>query len=117
MPITRAELSSSEARQVVDGAIAKAEDSGWDITVAESDPKGTLATFGRTDNVTVPAAEFAIGKAYKSATLGQSTASFGNRMASKTVLGIGLGKRTRMTSSACGVPIFFAGLCIGGVGV
>ena len=117
MPITRAELSSSEARHVVDAAIAKAEDNGWDITVAVCDPKGTLVAFGRTDNVIVPAVEFAIDKAYTAATLGQSTASFGKRMAGETTLGIGLGNRTRMTSWAGGVPIFCGGRCIGGVGV
>ena len=117
MPITRTEISSSEARQVVDAAIARAENSRLDITVAVCDSKGTLVAFGRTDDVIVPAVEFAIDKAYTAATLGQSSESFGERMASKKALGIGLGNRDRMTSWAGGVPVFFEGQCIGGVGV
>ena len=117
MPITRTEISSSEARLVVDAAIARAESSRLDITVAVCDSRGTLVAFGRTDDVIVPAVEFAIDKAYTAATLGQSSESFGTRMASKAALGIGLGNRSRMTSWAGGVPVFFEGQCIGGVGV
>ena len=117
MPVTRTEISSSEARQIVAAAIDHAREQGWEVTVAVCDSRGTLVAFGRTDNVVVPAVEFAIDKAYTAATLGTSTEAFGKRMASVTTLGIGLGNRSRMTSWSGGVPVFCDGVCIGGVGV
>ena len=117
MPISTSGVSSVEARTMVDAAIEHAAARGLAITVAVCDPGGALVAFGRSDGAIVPAVDFAVDKAYTAATLGTSTEAFGERMAGKASLGIGLGNRHRLTSWAGGLPVFSGSDRIGGIGV
>lgn len=113
----RKDLSSEAAILLATSAIDHARASGWDITVAVCDSTGNLLAFRRTDNVVIPAIEFAIDKAYTAATLRNQTKAFGERMASHPTLSLGVGTRSRLLTWAGGMPVFSQGICVGGIGV
>ena len=113
----RKDLSSEAAILLATSAIDHARANGWDITVAVCDSTGNLLAFRRTDNVVIPAIEFAIDKAYTAATLRNQTKAFGERMASHPTLSLGVGTRSRLLTWAGGMPVFTMGICVGGIGV
>lgn len=113
----RKDLSSEAAILLATSAIDHARANGWDITVAVCDSTGNLLAFRRTDNVVIPAIEFAIDKAYTAATLRNQTKAFGERMASHPTLSLGVGTRSRLLTWAGGMPVFSGGICVGGIGV
>lgn len=113
----RKDLSSEAAILLATSAIDHARANGWDITVAVCDSTGNLLAFRRTDNVVIPAIEFAIDKAYTAATLRNQTKAFGERMASHPTLSLGVGTRSRLLTWAGGMPVFSEGICVGGIGV
>lgn len=110
-------ILSDAAQRILSTALAYAKDEHWQIAAAICDPTGLLVVFGRTDGVAAPSVEFAIDKAYTAATLGKSTAAFGQRMVSSPTLSLGLSTRSRLTSWGGGVAIFEGDICIGGMGV
>ena len=113
----RKDLQAETALALAQSAIVHAHANGWQITVAICDRSGHLLTFLRTDDVVVPAIEFAIDKAYTAATLRNQTKAFGERMASQPTLSLGVGTRQRLLTWAGGLPIFADGICVGGIGV
>ena len=113
----RKDLSSEAAILLATSAIDHARANGWDITVAVCDSTGNLLAFRRTDNVVIPAIEFAIDKAYTAATLRNQTKAFGERMASHPTLSLGVGTRSRLLTWAGGMPVCAGGICVGGIGV
>ncbi len=115
--VTRTEISAGAALDLVRGAVAHARENGWEVTAAVVDPRGHLVAFWRTDAVIDPAITFAIDKAYTAATLRKASQAFGERMASKPTLSLGVGTRERIITWAGGLPIFKDGQCIGGIGV
>ena len=114
---TRPQVTPAAARQIVEAALAHAQDNGWEVAVAVTDPFGYLVAFGRTDNVAPPIGDFAMDKAYTAGTLRKSTRAFGDRMASSPTLSLGLSTRQRLIAWGGGVAIFEDGACIGGLGV
>jgi len=117
MLIDKRNISSDTAVSLASTAIKHAQANGWDITVAVCDSTGNLLAFLRTDNVVIPAIEFALDKAFTAATLRNHTKAFGERMASHPTLSLGVGTRHRLLTWAGGVPIFADGVCVGGIGV
>lgn len=115
--MVRREVSAATAAALVRECIAHAEAKGWEIAAAVVDPRGSLVAFGRTDDVVVPAIEFAIDKAYTAATLRKSTADFFERADGSRSLKLGLANRPRLMVWSGGLAIFEGGTCIGGVGV
>ena len=113
----RKDLQAETALALAQSAIAHAKANGWQITVAICDRSGHLLAFLRTDDVVVPAIEFAIDKAYTAASLRNQTKAFGERMASEPTLSLGVGTRQRLLTWAGGLPIFADGACVGGIGV
>ncbi|WP_121631946.1 GlcG/HbpS family heme-binding protein [Tropicibacter alexandrii] len=114
---TRPQITPAAARQIVEAALAHAQDNGWEVAAAVTDPFGYLVAFGRTDNVAPPIGDFAMDKAYTAGTLRKSTKAFGDRMASSQTLSLGLSTRQRFIAWGGGVAIFEDGACIGGLGV
>ena len=110
----RKDLSSEAAILLATSAIDHARANGWDITVAVCDSTGNLLAFRRTDNVVIPAIEFAIDKAYTAATLRNQTKAFGERMASHPTLSLGVGTRSRLLTWAGGMPVFSGGIGVSG---
>ncbi len=117
MYITKTSIDMTVAKTLTEYAVAHARENGWNITVAVCDADGVLQSFWKTDGVINPAVEFAIDKAYTAATLRKATSDFGERMASSAGLSLGLASRKRLTTWAGGVPIFYQGKCVGGIGV
>lgn len=117
MTVTRHEISADEGLVMVQAAVAHAKANGLEITAAVCDPRGGLVAFLRTDQVIAPAEGFALDKAYTAATLRKASGAFGERMAGKPTLSLGVGTRERLITWHGGVPIFDGGLCIGGIGV
>lgn len=113
----RKDITAKTALVLAQAAIDHAQANGWDITVAVCDRTGSLLAFLRTDNVVLPAVEFAIDKAYTAASLRNQTRAFGERMASHPTLSLGVGTRDRLLTWAGGLPIFADGVCVGGIGV
>lgn len=114
---TRPQITPAAARQIVEAALAHAQDNGWEVAAAVTDPFGYLVAFGRTDNVAPPIGDFAMDKAYTAGTLRKSTKAFGDRMASSPTLSLGLSTRQRLIAWGGGVAIFENRACIGGLGV
>lgn len=110
-------ISYQTAKTMVAQALAYAQEQGWVVAVAVSDPHGGVVAFGRDDAVAPPIGGFAMDKAYTAATLRKSTADFGARMASTPTLGLGIGTRDRLLTWGGGVAIFEDGDCVGAIGV
>jgi len=111
------EISAKAGLEMALAAIAFAQENEWDITVAICDRAGQLIAFLRSENVILGAIDFAIDKAFTAATLRKSTADFGTRMASAPGLSLGVGTRPRLMTWTGGLPIFYNGVCVGGIGV
>ena len=110
-------LCYATAARLVAAALAHAEAQGWRVAAAVCDASGTLLAFGRMDGVPAPVADYAIDKAWTSATHHRSTEGFGARMLSDPALALGLGNRPRALAWQGGVPVLAEGQVVGGLGV
>lgn len=110
-------ITYAAAQRAVESALAHAAKSGWKVAAAVCDPSGALVAFGRLDGTPAPVGDFAIDKAYTAATLRNSTRAFGERMASRPLLSLGLANRPRMLAWEGGLPIEIDGSVVGGIGV
>jgi uncharacterized protein GlcG (DUF336 family) len=115
--VSKTQIASTTARELVDAALSHAKEKGWEIAAAVVDPAGYLVAFGRTDDVAPPIGQFALDKAYTAGTLRKTTKAFGERMASSPTLSLGLSNRERFMAWGGGIAIFENGVCIGGLGV
>ena len=109
MIVTRREISSKTAAQLTTESVAYARSKGWDIAAAVVDPRGALVAFLRTDDVVVPAIDFAVDKAYTAATLRKSTEAFFERADGSPSLRLGLANRPRLMVWSGGLPLFESG--------
>ncbi len=110
-------VSYESAKALVERALAHAAANGWTVAAAVCDPGGALVAFGRIDGTPAPVCDYAIDKAWTAATLGKSTAAFGERMTSRPTLTAGLSNRPRACAWDGGLPIVAEGAVVGGVGV
>lgn len=115
--ISKSQITTTTARNLVDAALSHAKENSWEIAVAVVDPAGYLVAFGRTEHVAPPIGQFALDKAYTSGTLRKSTKAFGERMTSSPTLSLGLSNRDRFIAWGGGVAIFEGNSCIGALGV
>lgn len=115
--ICRNDISTEAAQALVDAAITHAQLNEWDVAVAVVDRTGLLVAFRRTADVTVPAIDFALDKAYTASTLRRSTKDFFERSQTSPSLAAGLANRPRLMLWSGGLPLYDAGRCIGGIGV
>ena len=110
-------ITHAAAQQAIEAALAHAAQNGWKVAAAVCDSSGALIAFGRLDGTPAPVGDFAIDKAYTAATLRTSTRAFGERMASRPVLSLGLANRARVLAWEGGLPIEIGGSVVGGIGV
>lgn len=115
--ITRTDIAPETARALVQSAIDHALRQGWEVAVAVVDRNGLMVSFCRTADVTVPAIDFALDKAYTAATLRRSTQSFFERSQENPSLAAGVANRPRLMLWSGGLPLFHQGHCVGGIGV
>lgn len=109
-------VTYATAAQLREAALDHAAANGWSIAVAILDPWGAVVTSARMDGVAPPILEIATDKAY-TATLGNTTRAFFERMSSSPDLTLGLQTRPRLCAWDGGVPILEAGVLIGAIGV
>lgn len=117
MPHSLKTVSSEEAMTLVRIAIAHAAKNGWNVAVAVVDTQGALLAAQRMDGVAPSIMEFALDKAFTSATVGTSTEAFAERMASSPSLTMGLANRPRLIAWRGGLPIMSDETSIGGIAV
>lgn len=104
------------ARSLIAEAMAHAEANDWGIAVTVLDPWGAIVASGRMDRVSPAILEIAADKAF-TATLGKSTRSFFERMASSPDLALGLQNRRRLCAWEGGLPIWQGPRLVGSIGV
>lgn len=112
-----ATVSSQSARDIVAACVEEAERMKLTIAVCVTDLAGHNLASARMDGVAPPTLTFAEDKAYTSATMKRSTEAFAERMASSPSLTMGLSTRSRLLVWGGGLPIFYEGKIVGGIGV
>ena len=117
MIVTLTSLSTKSARDIIASALEEAEALNLAIAVVVADPHGHVLASVRMDGVSPTVLSFAEDKAYTSANMKRSTEAFSERMASSDSLKMGLSTRPRLLVWGGGLPIFFEGKLIGGLGI
>lgn len=97
-------------------AVEHAKAHGWTVAVAIVDPSGGLVAAGRMDGVVPATFNIAWDKAVTT-TMGRSTKAFGARMVSEPEMALGAANRPNTCAWEGGLPIFSAGVLVGGIGV
>ena len=115
--ITRTEISSQLAYEMVGRAIELAKEMGVNVCAVVCDPRGHTAALARTDMAMPPAMQFATDKAWTAANFSISTHGLHERVAPKPPVVMGFANRDRVLFFPGGVPIFEGDVCIGGVGI
>ena len=115
--ITRNEISSDLAHQMVGRAIEQAAKMNVEVCAVVCDPRGHLAALARTDHVMPPAIQFATDKAWTAANFSISSHGLYERVAPKPPVAMGFANRERVLFFPGGIPIFESNACIGGMGV
>ncbi|MDR7114098.1 glc operon protein GlcG [Microbacterium trichothecenolyticum] len=101
------------AAQIVAAGIRLAELAGVRAVVTVADPAMALVAFGRADGATPHSAETSRRKAITAASTRRPTAA----MAPELIVALEHGSGGLLTSIKGGVPLFFDGVHVGGVGV
>ena len=115
--ITRNEISSELAYQMVGKAIKLALEMEVNVCAVVCDPRGHLVALARTDHVMPPAMQFATDKAWTAANFSISTLGLYERVSAKPPVAMGFANRDRVLFFPGGIPIFEGNTCIGGMGV
>ena len=110
-------LTLSEANQVIQGTIAKAEDLNIKINAAVCDAGGRLIAFARMDGAIWAGVYGSQGKAVASAGFGRASGLLQERAGSPIISGIVAGEGGHMIVSQGGIPIIRDGEILGACGV
>jgi uncharacterized protein GlcG (DUF336 family) len=113
----RATVSTAEARQIIDAAVAAAEALGVPVTVAVVDESGVLKQFGRMDGAALVSVQTAMNKAYAAAAIGMPTDDFYAAIESDAAAVASFANRPGLALIAGGLPLLVEGQVAGGVGV
>ncbi len=115
--IVRSEIDSSVAHEMVGSAVQLATEKSVHVCAVVCDPGGHLVALARTNNVMVPAIQYAIDKAWTAANFSISTVGLYERVSVKPAVAMGFSNRDRVLFFPGGYPIFEGSNCIGGLGV
>jgi glc operon protein GlcG len=113
----RATLSTAEARQIVDGAIAEADSMSVPVTVAVVDESGVLKLFERMDGAALVSVQTAMNKAFAAAAIGMPTDEFYAAIESDGAAVAAFANRPGLALIAGGLPLLVEGQVAGAVGV
>ena len=117
MIVTLTSLSTKSARDIIASVLEEAETLGLSIAAVVTDPHGHVIASVRMDGVSPTVLGFAEDKAYTSSNTKRSTEAFSERMASSESLKMGLSTRPRLLVWGGGLPIFYDGKLVGGLGI
>ncbi len=109
-------ISCDAARKLVDHAVDCAASNGWNVAVAVLDASGHVVASARMDGVPAPVLDFARDKAF-TATLGNTSRAFFERMSSSPELAMGASNRPGLCAWDGGLPIMENGTLVGALGV
>src|SRR6267378_6307412 len=109
-------ISSELAQQMVEKAVAKAEEIGVSENVAILDDGGNLKAFSRMDGAPILCIEMALNKAY-TALFGVSTQDFFNFIKGDPSLLAGIPTLSRVAAWGGGFPIKVNGEVVGAIGL
>ncbi len=116
LTITR--LSLDDARVLIAGARAKAEEIGVPMCIAVTDESGQLIAFERMDGGKITSSIIAQDKAYTAAGAKRTTESYGEAsQPGKPAYGINSAIGGRLLVVGGGIPVIVDGAVVGAVGV
>ena len=110
-------LTLAEANQIVQGAVAKAEELNIKINVAVCDAGGRLIAFNRMNDAIWAGVYGSMGKAVASAAFGRASGELQARADSPTLRGIAVAEGGHMILGQGAVPIVRNGAVEGACGV
>ena len=110
-------LTLDDARIMMAAAEAKAREIGVDMDIAITDDGGNLLMFHRMDGARLTSVDIAIGKAYTAAAARKSTRAYAQTsMPGGPSYGIHVSNQGRFMIIPGGLPLFFQGEIVGGIG-
>ncbi len=116
--LTIKRLSLEDARSLIAGARAKAEEIGVPMCIAVADESGQLIAFERMDGGKITSTIIAQDKAYTAAGAKRTTQSYGEAsQPGKPAYGINSAVGGRLLVVAGGIPVLVDGEVVGAVGV
>lgn len=116
--LTIKRLSLADARVLIAGAVAKAEEIGVPMCVAVTDESGQLIAFERMDGGKLTSSIIAQDKAYTAAGAKRSTESYGTAsQPGQPAYGINSAIGGRLLVVAGGLPVIVDGDVVGGIGL
>jgi len=111
-------LTLKKANDIALGALKKAKELGLKVSIAVVDDRGTLVVFHKMDGAFPVSPDFALTKAYTSATLRLPTGGMSQyAIPGKPYYGLNSLASGVFTTIAGGVPILDGKKVIGGIGV
>ena len=111
-------LDCADARVMIDGARAKAEEIGVPMCIAITDEGGNLIAFERMDGGKVTSTTIAIDKSFTASGARKATHEYGAAsQPGAPTYGIGSAIGGRLMVVGGGLPVFVGGDCVGGIGV
>jgi glc operon protein GlcG len=114
---TRVTVSRSEARQIIDMAVAEAESMSSSVTVAVVDESGVLKHFERMDGAALVSVQTAMSKAYAAAAIEMPTDEFFAAIESDAAAVASFATRPGLALIAGGLPLLVEGQVAGAIGV
>lgn len=116
--LTIQRLDSADARVMIAGARAKAEEIGVPMCIAITDEGGNLVAFERMDGGKVTSSTIAIDKAFTAAGAKKATHEYGEvSQPGKPAYGIASAIGGRLMVVGGGLPVEVDGAVVGGIGV
>lgn len=110
-------LTLDDARVMMAAAEAKALEIGVDMVIAITDDNGSLLMFHRMDDARITSIDIAIGKAYTAAAARKSTRAYQQTsQPGGPSYGIHVSNQGRFMIFAGGLPVFYEGRIVGGIG-
>jgi uncharacterized protein GlcG (DUF336 family) len=110
-------LTLDDARVMMGAAEAKACEIGIDMDIAITDDGGALLMFHRMDNARITSIDIAISKAFTAAAARKSTRAYGQTsQPGGPSYGIHVSNQGRFMIVAGGLPVFYDGQIVGGIG-
>jgi uncharacterized protein GlcG (DUF336 family) len=113
----RATVTTVEARQIVDMAVAEADAMAVPVTVAVVDESGTLKELERMDGAALVSVQTAMNKAYAAAAIGMPPDEFYAAIESDGAAVAAFANRPGLALIAGGLPLLVEGQIAGAVGV
>lgn len=115
--LTKASLTATSARKLIEAAEAKAHSLGVPMAIAVVDESGVLKAFARMDGAPLLSIDIAKDKAYTAAAYGIKTNEWHDFIKGDEPLLHGIPKIPRLIIFGGGVPVRFNDATIGAIGI